>query len=233
MPYVSDQLPAVDSDRPVILFDLDGTVLDSAPGIIAAQQQAIRDVGLEPPDESVLRSDLGPPPAVLFTRIGVPERLITAAVDAYRVHYLDRGIQNAAIFPGVADLLTRLRPQYRLATATMKLISTAIPFLQHHGIADQFEVVGGAADGVHEKSAIIAATRAALGDPPPEKMIMVGDRHSDISGGRDQGLRTIAVTWGYGTRQELQDSNPDLIIDHPDQLPEAADLLLAAPATGT
>ncbi|WP_168207487.1 HAD family hydrolase [Microlunatus elymi] len=224
---MSVQPADVADDRPVILFDLDGTVLDSAPGIVAAQQQALRDVGFEPPDEAELLSDLGPPPAVIFARIGLPEELITPAVEAYRRHYLGRGIRNAALFPGVAELLDLLRPHYRLATATMKLITTAIPFLQHHGVAGRFEVIGGAQDGVVDKPAIIKATRIALGEPPAEKMIMVGDRHSDISGGRAEGLRTIAVSWGYGSRDELLASDPDVIIDRPDELPAAAERLLA------
>ncbi|WP_157683126.1 HAD hydrolase-like protein [Microlunatus soli] len=215
-------------DRPVILFDLDGTVLDSAPGIVAAQQAALRDVGIEPPSEEVLRSDLGPPPAVLFARVGVPAERIDEAGAAYRRHYLSEGIQNATVFPGVREVLASLQQRFRLATATMKLISTATPFLDHHRLTEYFEVVGGAAEGgAGDKSVIIDATCTALGDPERHKMIMVGDRHSDISGGRDHEMATIAVTWGYGSRDELVASGPDLIIDSPDQLEPAIDRLLA------
>ena len=208
-----------DDDRPVLLFDLDGTVLDSAPGIIAAQRAAMVDVGLEPAAESVLRSDLGPPPSVLLARVGVPAERIDEAVTAYRRHYHDEGISNASVYPGIRELLVDLQPRFRLATATMKLISTAVPFLDHHRLRDHFEVVGGAErSGEGDKSAIIRATRLALGDPDPRRMIMIGDRHSDITGGRAQGMRTVAVTWGYGSRRELEDSGPDVIIDHPGQL---------------
>jgi phosphoglycolate phosphatase len=219
---------APSDDRPVVLFDLDGTVLDSAPGIVSAMRQAMRDVGLEPATETELRSDLGPPPAVILAQVGVPPELIPDAVAAYRRRYLDQGIRDAAVYPGVRPLLARLTGRYRLATATMKLISTAIPFLEHHGIAGHFEVVGGSADVVMDKAAIIAATRTALGDPPAEAMIMVGDRHSDISGGRAHGLRTVAVSWGYGDRAELEAAQPDRIIDHPDELPIVAEELLGS-----
>ncbi len=216
-----------------MLFDLDGTVLDSAPGIISAFQQAMRDVGLEPADAAALRADLGPPPAVILAQVGVPEGLIPDAVAAYRHHYLDRGIRDATVFPGVGPALVELASRYRLATATMKLISTAVPFLAHHGIGDHFSVVGGSQDPVPgrpatpmDKAAIIAATRTALGDPPPERMIMVGDRHSDISGARRHGLRTVAVTWGYGSRRELEAERPDRIVDDAGQLATVVDGLL-------
>lgn len=223
-----DQAP---DDRPVILFDLDGTVLDSAPGIIAAQQAALRDVGVEPPTEAVLRSDLGPPPAVLFARVGVPSDRIAEAGAAYRRHYLAEGIRNATVFPGVREMLGTLQQRFRLATATMKLISTATPFLDHHGLTEYFEVVGGAAEGgTHDKSVIIDATCAALGEPDRRKMIMVGDRHSDISGGRDHRMATIAVSWGYGSREELVASGPDLIIDRPAELESAIAQLLNSAA---
>lgn len=212
--------------RPVLLFDLDGTVLDSAPGIVRSMQAAMIDVGLQPAGEPQLRSDLGPPPPVILAQVGVPEKLINDAVLAYRRHYLDTGLHNAEVFDGVPEALTALGRDYRLATATMKRVDTAVPFLIHHGLRDHFEVVGGAQEGVVDKSAIIAATRTALGDPPAEDMIMIGDRHSDITGGRANGLRTVAVTWGYGSRGELEACQPDLIIDHPDQLTEAVEQLL-------
>lgn len=212
--------------RPVILFDLDGTVLDSAPGIVHSLQAAMVEVGLQPATDRQLRSDLGPPPGVMLAQVGVPEVLIDDAVIAYRRHYAAHGLQNAGVFDGLTEALDRLGPNYRLATATMKLIDTATAFLTHHGLRDHFEVIGGARDGFFDKSAIIAATRVALGDPAAENMIMVGDRHSDITGGRANGLQTIAVTWGYGSRAELEASRPDLIIDRPDELLDAADDLL-------
>lgn len=213
--------------RPVVLFDLDGTVLDSAPGIVAAHLAALREIGMPAADESVITSDLGPPPAVLLARIGVPEELIPDAVAAYRRHYLAEGIHNAAVFPGVRDVLEALHPRYRLATATMKLISTAEPFLAHHDLDRYFEVVGGAVEGgSYDKAVIIDATCRALGEPDRSKMIMVGDRHSDITGGRDHRMATIAVSWGYGTRAELISAEPDLIVDRPEELEPAIDRLL-------
>jgi phosphoglycolate phosphatase len=213
--------------RPAILFDVDGTILDSAPGIIASLQAAMADVGVPPAPEQQLRSDLGPPPGIMLAQVGVPEPLIEDAVRAYRRHYAESGMHNARVYDGLPDALTRLGRDHRLATATMKLIDTATAFLTQHGIRDHFEVIGGARDGNFDKSAIVAATRTALDHPDAATMIMVGDRHSDITGGRVNGMRTLAVTWGYGSRAELESSAPDLIIDRPDQLPEAAEELLA------
>lgn len=216
---------AVDA-RPVLLFDVDGTVVDSAPGIIRSLQAAMIEVGLEPAGEDRLRSDLGPPPGVMLAGVGVPEPLINDAVIAYRRHYQQIGMDQATIFDGLPEALAGLGGQHRLATATMKLVETATEFLSRHGLRDHFEVIGGARNGNFDKSAIIAQTRVRLGSPAAENMIMIGDRHSDISGGRANGIRTIAVTWGYGSRAELEASEPDVIIDRPDQLADAAGALL-------
>ncbi|MBO0811370.1 MAG: HAD hydrolase-like protein [Microlunatus sp.] len=212
--------------RPAVLFDVDGTVLDSAPGIIGSLQAAMIEIGLEPASEHRLRSDLGPPTGIMLAQVGVPEKLINDGVLAYRRHYQDHGMAKAEVYAGLTEALILIGTEYRLATATMKLTDTAAALLTLHGIRDHFEVIGGARDGITDKSAIIAATRLALGEPDAEKMIMVGDRHSDISGGRRNGLRTIAVTWGYGTREELEASGPDVIIDRPEELPDAVRALL-------
>lgn len=214
--------------RPVVLFDVDGTVLDSAPGIIGSLQAAMVEIGLEPASEHQLRSDLGPPTGIMLAQVGVPEKLINDGVLAYRRHYQHHGMRKAEVYAGLTDALIMIGTEYRLATATMKLIDTAAALLALHGIRDHFEVIGGARDGMTDKSAIIAATRLALGEPAAEKMIMVGDRHSDISGGHRNGLRTIAVTWGYGSREELEAAGPDVIIDRPGELPDAVRALLAS-----
>lgn len=213
--------------RPVLLFDVDGTLIDSAPGIVGSLQAAMIELGLQPASHEQLRSDLGPPPGVMLAGVGVPEKLINDAVIAYRSHYQQVGMDHAEVFDGVPDALTALRADYRMATATMKMIETATEFLTRHALDDRFEVIGGARNGIFDKSAIIAETRVALGSPAVENMIMIGDRHSDISGGRLNGMRTIAVSWGYGSRAELEAAEPDVLIDRPDQLVEAVDGLLS------
>lgn len=213
--------------RPVLLFDVDGTVVDSAPGIVRSLQAAMLEIGLPPATDEQLRSDLGPPPGVMLAGVGVPEKLIDEGVLAYRRHYRELGMSEAEVFAGLPEALTELGAEYRLATATMKLVETATDFLTQHGLRDHFEVIGGARNGVFDKSVIIAETRVALGSPATENMIMVGDRHSDISGGRHNGIRTIAVTWGYGSRAELEAAEPDAIIDRPNQLADAAASLLS------
>ena len=213
--------------RPVLLFDIDGTVLDSAPGIVRSLRAAMTDVGLAPASEEQLRSDLGPPPGIMLAGVGVPEHLIQDGVIAYRRRYQQAGMDDADVFDGIADTLTVLGAAYRLATATMKLVDTATEFLDRHRLRDHFELIGGARNGVFEKAAIIAETRSRLGSPAAENMIMIGDRHSDITGGRLNGLGTIAVTWGYGSRAELESAEPDVMVDRPDELVEAVSRLLA------
>ena len=91
-----------------VVFDVDGCLLDSIDGIVAGYQHALTSVGVEPPSEAVLRSDVGPPVGVLFTSLGLADSLREQAVAAYRAFYAETGMHQARVFPGVVDLLDGL-----------------------------------------------------------------------------------------------------------------------------
>ena len=104
-------LAALTDDRPVLLFDVDGTVVDSAPGIVRSLQAAMIQLGLDPASEAQLREDLGPPPGVMLAGVGVPEVLLDDAVIAYRRHYQQVGMDDAAVFEGLPATLVGLGTQ--------------------------------------------------------------------------------------------------------------------------
>lgn len=202
-----------------IVFDVDGTLLDSAPGIVAGFAHALRTMGLEPPDEAVLRSDLGPPVDIVLARFGVLPDRAAAAKLAYRTFYLAEGLQLSVPYPGVPELLDGLAERgVALGTATAKRTETARAILDHHGLADRFQVVNGTTDTRITKQDTIAATLALMDVEPGPDVWMVGDRHLDISAARLCGVRSIGVSWGYGSRAELVEAAPDLIVDHPAEL---------------
>ena len=103
----------------------------------------------------------------------------------------------------MVDLLEPLAPVVRLGTATAKRTDVAQAIMARHGLADYFQVINGADPTRTTKAETIGQTLADLGDPDPNAVVMVGDRHSDIAGGRACGVRTVGVTWGYGSRAEL------------------------------
>jgi len=205
-------------DLEAVVLDVDGTVLDSADGIVAAYRHALAAVGVAAPDESGLRADLGPPLVTLLPALGVPPERLAEAAAAYRAYYLRAGLHQARPYDGVVDVLARLSSRIRLATATAKRTDTASATLEAHGLSRFFTVVNGLDDDHPTKTATLVRTLGLLGDPDPARVVMVGDRHSDVSAGRDVGARTVGVLWGYGSRAELEAAGPDLLLEHPAQL---------------
>jgi phosphoglycolate phosphatase len=220
--------PAV--EVPVVVFDIDGTLLDSATGIIAGFQHALRSVGFEPPDAAALRLDLGPPVGQIFTALGLPAADLEAAVLAYRTFYLAQGLQQSTPYDGVVEVLEELNAAgVFLATATAKRTEIAQAILEHHGLTHYFSVVNGVDEQHHTKTATLGHTLQLLGRPEPRQVVMVGDRHSDITAAQNCDVLPIAVTWGYGSSDELGATGAQLI-DHPRQL---LDLPLLSRRIGT
>ncbi|SDU90700.1 phosphoglycolate phosphatase [Microlunatus sagamiharensis] len=201
-----------------VVLDVDGTVLNSADGIVAAYRHALAAVGVAAPDEAGLRADLGPPLVTLLPALGVPSERLAEAAAAYRTYYLRAGLHQARPYDGVVEVLARLSSRVRLATATAKRTDTAAATLEAHGLSRFFTVVNGLDDDHPTKTATLGRTLELLGDPEPARIAMVGDRHSDVSAGRDVGARTVGVLWGYGSRAELEAAGPDLLLEHPAQL---------------
>lgn len=206
-----------------VVLDVDGTVLDSADGIVAGFRHAVASVGLTPPGDDALRSDVGPPLVTLLPALGVPPERLAEAVAAYRSFYLHEGLHQARPYDGVREVLGRLGGQLRLGTATAKRTDVAVAILEAHGLAGCFDVVNGLADDHPTKAATLTQTLDLLGGIDPAEAVMVGDRHSDVAAGQAIGTRTIGVLWGYGSRDELEAARPDVLLEHPDEL---VDLLL-------
>ncbi len=199
----------------IVLFDLDGTVWDSEPGIVGCMEHAFTALGLPAPPREVLASNVGPPLRHMLVDAGIPEELADDAVLRYRERYLEWGAFQATIYPGMADLLTTLdAPPRRLATATSKGEDPTHVMLEHFGLRRHFEVVGAASmDGVATtKERVIARALDGLGDPDPSQCVMVGDRHYDVRGAAEHGIECIGVSWGYGSGTELVDAGARTVV---------------------
>jgi len=207
----------------VVLFDLDGTVSDSAPGIHASLRHAFRVNGLPPLDPVAEQQVLGPPfYESLPPLIGdVP---LDAVIDAYREHYVGGSMFDSSLYPGVADVLERLHARgVRLAIATSKPEYYAIPIVERLGVAGCFETIGGdAKDGSRgTKALVIADVLARLGDPDPDGVRMVGDRSHDVVGARAHGIDAYGAGWGYALPGELEAAAPLAICATPAGLARA------------
>lgn len=195
----------------VILFDLDGTLTDSAPGIVNCLKYALDDLGIEHPDDSTMRSHLGPPLVVTFREhYGLDDATVDRAIAKYRERYHDVGLFENTVYDGIPALLDALDDtEATLAVATSKPTPSATRILEHFGLARHFAFIGGAElHGPRQhKADVIAHTLDALGgqgvSTPTSRFVMVGDRRHDISGALEHGIPGIGVLWGYGDAAEL------------------------------
>jgi phosphoglycolate phosphatase len=140
------------------------------------------------------------------------------AVAAYRAYYRETGMRQARVYPGVHELLDQLGTVAVLGTATAKLTTVVTDFLALHDLSGHFAVVNGTDDTHHTKTETLTRTLELLGGPDPGQVLMVGDRHSDITAAHACGVGAVGVLWGYGTRAELEASGPDHLVGHPAEL---------------
>jgi len=192
------------------MFDLDGTLTDSKPGLVNAIEFAVRKMGLAPLPQAVVEKFLGPPLFGSFEKhCGMDRETARIAVSYFREYYADRGIFENEPYEGIPELLGRLKAAgKRLFVATSKPTVSALQVCAHFGIDGYFtEILGSELDGsIIEKHDIVGLllSRHAL---DRSRTLMIGDRENDIAGGRKNGLDTAAVGYGYGSEDELRQAN--------------------------
>jgi len=205
-----------------VLFDLDGTIIDSAPGIVQSIAHTLRAMDRPVPPMKELLHWVGPPlPQSFESRGGIEPDRVDEAVSIYREQYLNVGAYDAKIFDGMGAILRDLRAEGRhLAIATSKPTTPATLMLEHFTLVPYFSVIAAAADDESrgEKHLIIddALTGLANLGIGPSRVLMVGDRIHDIEGARQHGIPCAIVRWGYGTSDEW--AHAEHQIDTPRQL---------------
>jgi HAD superfamily hydrolase (TIGR01509 family) len=205
---------------PVYLFDVDGTLVDSASDICGAIQCVLTARGRADVTEPFLRSYIGLHLRDLFLDVGFTEADIDPMVAEYRAIYLDRKHSLTRVYPGVPEALARIGG--RKSTATTKGTPTTRAVLEQFGLISHFDHVQGT-DGFPAKPEPDVLLRSIeVFAVRPEDCLMVGDAPTDIVAGRRAGVRTCAVRWGYGDLEALAKSAPDYWID---DLSELASIL--------
>jgi 2-phosphoglycolate phosphatase len=198
---------------PVYIFDVDGTLLDSAQDICGAVQQVLATTDAPPVTFDFLKGYIGLHLIDLFRDI-LPHYTsgqIEVLIAQYRSIYLARGHQLTSVYPGVAEGLAALKG--RKATATTKGTPTTRAILAQFGLIGYFDHVQGT-DGIPCKPApdVILAALAGLGAAPQE-CLMVGDSPADMEAGKRAGVKTCAVRYGYGKPDQLAGLEPDYWVD--------------------
>jgi phosphoglycolate phosphatase len=205
-----------------VLLDLDGTLIDSQPGIQASCLAALRALGHEVDETLDIRRSIGPPLEELMQILlrSYGDDRIGEAVAAYRQHYGESGFLGSVPYPGIGKSLAEMkRSGLRIYLATSKRATFASRILDHLKFATYFDGVHGSVPGgeLDHKPELLAYVLSKHGLSPSHSL-MVGDRRHDISGAHAVGMRGLGVLWGYGSRDELETAGADRLVDSPADL---------------
>ena len=213
-----------------VFFALDGTLTESGPGIVRSVRYALRQFGIDEPDDAKLRRFIGPPLVYSFsTFYGFSDDDAHKAMAAYRDYYGVHGIFDNGVYAGIPELLASLKAAGKtLCVATGKPEKYMYPILERYGLRGYFSYCGGSdeAETRADKATVIRYVLDASG-AHPDDVIMVGDRHHDIDGARANGVQSVGVLYGYGSREELAAAGADSIAE---SVPALRDMLLGGGA---
>jgi len=194
-----------------IIFDLDGTLTDSKPGIVKGVQYALRCYGIDEPDLDKLTSFVGPPLYKSFMDyLECSEEEAKEAVECYREYYAETGLYENALYDGVEGLLYALKEKgYRLLIASSKPRIYVKRILSFFRILRYFDIVEGSElDSRRTDKAELLSYVLDKWDLKAEECVMIGDRKHDVLGARANGMDSIAVGYGYGSEDELSGVGP-------------------------
>ena len=201
-----------------LIFDLDGTVSDNSVGIVRSINYALTAFGYEDVAEGAVAQYIGPPLDSVFgriTRTDSPDR-IRDLVLKFRERYSDVGYAENTLYTGIPEVLQYLSSRgIQMGLCTGKRADFAERILTMFGLRDHFSFVRGGNLGVQKEDQL----RDLLAESAIEaRSIMIGDRAVDIAAARSNGLRSVGVLWGHGSKQELEDAAPDRVVEVPHQL---------------
>lgn len=195
----------------MVMFDLDGTLTDPKIGITKSVQYALSKFNILEDNLDNLDPFIGPPLLESFQRYySFEESKARQAIEFYRKYFVKFGVYENVIYAGIPELLMQLYSRKELIVATSKPTLFAERILKHFEIHKYFTlIVGSNLDGTRSlKAEIIKYTLSERQDVPAQNSIMIGDREHDIIGAQENGIHSIAVTYGYGSVEELQKANP-------------------------
>lgn len=207
-----------------VIFDLDGTLVDSEEGITKTMQYAMGKYGMAEDDLSKYRKFIGPP---LFDNLkkqyGFDDETAKEAIGYFRERYSKYGIFESKLYPGVKECLQNLRDRgYLLGIASSKHEPACKTMLKYHGVLDLFDNISGADDKKHidSKEDVLNELFKQIPHIKKEEMVLVGDTIFDILGAKECGIRSIAVSFGFGDTSDMMNKGAAALCDNMLALPE-------------
>lgn len=211
-----------------IIFDLDGTLTDNTSGIINSLKYALDRMQINNYPEDILDRFIGPPLQWGFSELfGLNEKNTKLAVEHFREYYSQNGWHQNEPYDGISELLAELDQQgKRLYIATSKLEKYARQIVEHFEFDKYITALKGAdyKGKKAEKTTIITDLMNSQGIIPSENVVMVGDTLFDINGGKENEISTVAVAYGFGKTDELQQAEPNYFVEDVDELYEILSL---------
>ncbi|MDO5031313.1 HAD hydrolase-like protein [Corynebacterium sp.] len=192
----------------ILFIDVDGTIIDSYPGIAECARRTFAEMGHPIPDEATLRTFPGPPLRENLITHGIPPAELDRAEKIYRGYYRDFGWRMAQLFAGWARALPAWKAAgYTLCTATSKDQSVATRMLERLGVAEYFDYIGGADDAHGTRPTKRHVIEWVLDEMNlrgrESEILMIGDRSHDTEGAHALGMKAALVGWGHGTQAEF------------------------------
>ena len=203
-----------------ILVDLNGTIVNSGPGIIGSYQHALRCMGVECPPAEDLTWVVGPPSRRSFPKLIRPDQDVEEAVRLYREHYAEHGLFNATVYPGMQDALTDLHAlPARLFVCTAKPQGFAETIIERFDLGHLFEQVYGAdLEGKFDDKGLLIEHIMGVEQIKPSWMAMIGDRDNDMLAAARHAIPAVGALWGYGDEVELLEAGAAVLCPSPDDL---------------
>ncbi len=212
------------SDFTHIIFDLDGTLTDNTQGISNSVKYALEQMHIDGFSEKNMKQFIGPPLQWGFSNLfGLNERNTELAVEYFREYYGENGWHQNVPYPGVLEMIQELdHAGKKMYIATSKLEKYATKISEHFGFDKHIIQLNGAdySGKKASKPMIISTLLEAQQLTPSKKIVMIGDTVFDIEGGKENGLSTIAVGYGFGREMELRNANPDYFVEEVEELYE-------------
>ena len=213
--------------RRIIFFDLDGTLTDAGPGIKACINYALNKMNFK---KLGMDSDwvVGPSLWGTFKKLGIPEENLNEAVNLYRERYNVKGYLENSVYVGIPGQLAMLLEMgYVLSLATSKPTVSASAILEYFDLTRYFSYeFGSNLDGSLSDKPILLKHALAVTGFEPNNALMIGDRQYDIIGAKSNLIKSVGVSYGYGSTNELREAGADLLVEKPAELAKAVQKLL-------
>ena len=215
----------------LVIFDLDGTLIDSRLDLVHSVNAALRHIGRAPLPDDVIASYVGDGAPILIQRaLGgeiVDETLVRKGLEFFLSYYRAHKLDHTTVYPGIKDALTVIQnsangtspaARRKLAVLTNKPVIPSRAIVEALGLAPFFaQVYGGNSFETKKPDPEGAQTLLEENGVSPEHTVIVGDSHTDIETGRNAGLWTVGVTYGFAPHT-LEGQPPDISVDHPSEL---------------